>query len=387
MFKGIGTYKGHGLRLKVFQSVGDIMQGMLATHKRYTSDYDKIAPSFNGGSTKEICERVYNFLLNKTHYKVEPDNMQTLRSPAAILHLGADPAQGLDCKSYSLFIGGVLDALNRRGHHINWCYRFASYRLGDKLPHHVFVVVNPGTKNELFVDPVIQPFNYHKPYFYKVDKTPQNMALYSVSGVGRKNRAQRKAEVKAKIQKAGKVALKFAPITAVPRNSFLLLVKLNIFNLKNKLKALRDVSPDKLKKFWLGVGGNMAALNAAIDHVHKGKIGVEPVTTTTAAVASATPLIIKIIKILKEAGIDPKDLQKFATDVVKKAIDKKTAEGPEVPTDPQEFINTESGEEAPAEDVSFEAPAEEEAIGGIPKNYLLIGGAALGIYLLTRKKR
>jgi len=397
MFPGIGTYKGEAVRVRVFQSVGDIMQGIMSTHRRYTAEYDKIAPTFDGYNTLKICQKIYNFLLSKTHYKVEPDSKQTLRSPAAILALGSDPAQGLDCKSYSLFIGGVLDALNRRGHNIKWCYRFASYRFGDKLPHHVFVVVNPGTKNEIFVDPVIKPFNYKKPYFYKVDKTPSNMALYSISGT-RANRQARKAEkkqkTKANIKKAGKVALKFAPITAVPRNSFLLLVKLNIFKLRDKLRALNAQDPAKLRKFWESVGGNMAALVKAMSHKGRGQVGLEPATTTAAAVATATPLIIKILKLLKEAGIETKDLANFATSVVKKAIDKKaeaeTGEDP-VAFEPETILDDASGEDSSgndsgSEDFTFEGSSE-ESIGGIPKNtVLMVGAGALALYLFTRKK-
>lgn len=394
MFPGIGEYKGHGLRLKVFQSVGDIMAGIMATHKRYTSDYDKIAPTFDGGSTRQICQRLYNFLLHKTHYKIEPDNKQTLRSPAAILHLGSDPNQGLDCKSYSLFIGGVLDALNRRGHSIKWCYRFASYRFGDRLPHHVFVVVNPGTKNELFVDPVIKPFNYQKPYFYKIDKFP-NMALYSISGTRREKRAERKQKAKQAIQKTGKVLIKYNPVTVTGRNAFLLLVKLNAFKLATNLAKANSINPRELRAFWTKLGGNYTVL---LNNIKQGtkKSGSVGDPATAAAVTSAVPILIKVREFLKKLGLNEKDisnLSKFASTVVKKAIDKKAdieaGEDP-IATDPSDILDDASGSSnSSSDDLTFEAPAdgEGEGLGAIPKNYLLLGGAALGIYLLTRKKR
>jgi hypothetical protein len=388
MFPGIGKYKGHGMRLKVFQSVGDIMLGIMATHKRYTSDYDKIAPTFDGGNTRQICQRVYNFLLDKTHYKVEPDNKQTLRSPAAILALGSDPSQGLDCKSYSLFIGGVLDALNRRGHNIKWCYRFASYRFGDRLPHHVFVVVNPGTKNELFVDPVIKPFNYQKPYFYKIDKYI-NMALYSISGTRRQNRAERKQKAKQAIQKTGKVLIKYNPVTVTGRNAFLLLVKLNVFKLATNLAKANSINPRELRAFWTKLGGNYTVLLNNIKQGTKKAASVgDP--ATAAAVTSAVPILIKVREFLKKMGLNEKDisnLSKFASTVVKKAIDKKAdieaGEDP-ISTDPNDILEDAGGG---GNDLTFTAPADGEGLGAIPKNYLLLGGAALGIYLLTRKKR
>lgn len=412
MFPGIGQYKGKALQLKVAQSVGDIMAGILATHKRYAGDYDKIAPTFDGGSTRQICQRLYNFLLDRTHYKVEPDDKQTLRSPAAILALGGNPAHGLDCKSYSLFIGGVLDALNRRGHRIKWCYRFASYRIGDRLPHHVFIVVNPDTKNEIFVDPVIQPFNYKKPYFYKIDKY-LNMALYSISGTRRQQRRAekratksttskqaRKEAIKQKIRNTGKVALKFAPITAVPRNSFLLLVKLNAFKLAENLAKAEQIKPGALKTFWENLGGNWNSLkkNINIGGRKKGaSVGSDLVVTPT-VIASSIPILIKIREFLKKLGLneqDIKNLSKFSQDVIKKAIDKKAEQeaGSEITTDPAQFIAEESGndyEESAenSDDLTFTAPDDSEGIGGMSKNtVLMVGAGALALYLFTRKRR
>ena len=139
----LSPYTGSQKLVKYSQSVGDIMNGIIQTHNIYKSDYDKICLSFWKGNAIKTAKCIYDFLKLNTHYVVEPDNKQTLRSPAAILLLGGNKNKGLDCKSYSLFIGGVLDALRRKGKNINWCYRFASYRLTDKLPHHVFVVLNP----------------------------------------------------------------------------------------------------------------------------------------------------------------------------------------------------------------------------------------------------
>jgi hypothetical protein len=411
MFTGITPYKGTSTRVKIFQSVGDIMAGILATHKSYASDYDKIAPRFDGGSTMQICKLIYSFLLDNTHYKIEPNDKQTLRSPAAILALGGNPTHGLDCKSYSLFIGGVLDALNRRGHKIKWCYRFASYRLSDKIPHHVFVVVNPGTLNEIFVDPVIKPFNYQKPYFYKIDKFPP-MALYQVSGIGRRKtnrqeRKEKKAEAKNRIitkaKKAGKLAVKFAPPTVAARNAFLLLVKLNFNKLAARLALLNQRKPGALQKFWESIGGNYKSLVANIQRGTKKKgaqVGVEPVTTATAAAVTATPILIKVMKLLAEVGIKKEDLQKLAQSVIKKAIDKK-AEAEAAST--EEEISVEPGDQlAEAEDMPADIPEtgeeistegeSEDGVGNIVDNIKSnplpwVAGAALAYYLFKGKKR
>ena len=47
----------------------------------------------------------------------------------------------------------MLDALNRRGYGIPFCYRFASYGKSSQ-PEHVFIVASPETNHEYWVDPV-----------------------------------------------------------------------------------------------------------------------------------------------------------------------------------------------------------------------------------------
>lgn len=409
MFNGITPYKGINTRIRVFQSVGDIMTGILSTHKAYATDYDKIAPKFDVGTNKQVLRNLYNFLLQNTHYKIEPNEKQTLRSPAAIMALGADPRHGLDCKSYSLFIAGVLDALNRRGRKFTWCYRFASYRINDKIPHHVFVVVNPNTANEIFVDPVIQPFNFHKPYFYKIDKYPPKMALYSVSGTNRRqNRKEKQQAAKRKIvsnmRKSGKVVVKFAPPTVAARNAVLLLVKLNAFKLAENLAKADAMKPNELKAFWEKLGGNYASLKKQIRIGIKKKgasVNGDPVVTPT-LIATSIPILVKLREFLKKLGLteaDIKKLGKLSQDAIKKAIDKKaetvadTTEN-EISIEPAEQIIDANSlpETSPAVDADYDASGEQDGLGNvfntIKSNPLpWLAGGAVAVYLFTKKRR
>lgn len=315
------------------QSVGDIISGILATHARYRTEYDKICNQFKGQSAIIIAKKIYDFLKANTHYVIESDSRQTLRSPTAILHLGGNPKIGLDCKSYALFIGGILDALNRAGKKINWSYRFASYKMFDKLPHHVFVVINPGSKNEIFVDPVLPTFNNRKPYNFKIDKKP--MALIAVAGIGRhkKTKAEKKEKRKKilnKIKKVGRILVKFNPATATARNAFLVLLKVNLLQLAVKLERLKqNGNTNQLNSFWEKIGGNVHSLNKNIDdgvrHAKKRKKmeGVGVVMAIPAAIAAATPIILKITQLLKEAGIDTSDLEKAGKKILNRVVAKK----------------------------------------------------------------
>lgn len=297
----------------------------MATHKKYSADYDKICLQFWKTNTLETCRSLYQFFKQYFYYVVESDSVQTLRSPAAIIKLGTNPKIGLDCKSYSLFIGGVLDALSRRGYPIKWCYRFASYKPYDRLPHHVFVVVNPGSSNEIWCDPVINTFNWHKPYNFKTDRF---MSLVAVSGIGKAGKGKKK--FKNFIKKSGKLLVKLNPATVSARNSFLAIVGMNVFGIARKLQIVVAKKPNELKKFWQKLGGDYKKLvntiNKGAKHgkkVHGDEIGALP--AIAAAIAAATPIIIKVKALMKSAGINTDKLEDAAKGVLSKLVKNKVA--------------------------------------------------------------
>ena len=160
------------------QSTGDIIQGILDNHDNYESQYDKISEMFIDDNEVETAKNVFEFLKNNVPYYVEPIEKQTLRSPSAIISM----KQGADCKSYASFINGIMSSLNRKGiFNVPLAYRFASYRYDTKEPQHVFSVLYPGTKNEVWVDPVLNKFDQRKePVFIKDKKI--KMALIAMSG-------------------------------------------------------------------------------------------------------------------------------------------------------------------------------------------------------------
>ena len=160
------------------QNTSDIIQGILDNHDNYQDEYDKISEMFIGDNEVETARNVFNFLKNNVPYYIEPIEKQTLRSPSAIVCM----KQGADCKSYATFINGTMQSLNRKGiFRVPLAYRFASYRYDTKEPQHVFAVLYPGTKNEVWVDPVLAKFDQRKePVFIKDKKI--KMALIAMSG-------------------------------------------------------------------------------------------------------------------------------------------------------------------------------------------------------------
>lgn len=161
------------------QEVPDIIREVMDAHKYFAEDYDCIVTFFYNADLKRMCKDLFDFCKDNIHYKIEDEDNQTTKSPAAILVLGNG-----DCKHYSGFIAGVLDAIVRTGRKINWCYRFASYRLLDDTPQHVFVVVKQNGE-EIWIDPVLSSFNQrylptHRPIDKKVNVS--TMSLHRLSG-------------------------------------------------------------------------------------------------------------------------------------------------------------------------------------------------------------
>jgi hypothetical protein len=161
------------------QSTRDIIEAMMSKHQETRQDYDKICDLFDADTAEEIGYNIWKYLKEHVRYEVETEEMQTVRTPGALAM--TREVWGADCKNYSLFTGGVLDALNRRGAGIPWCYRFASYKIMKTEPYHVFVVMYPKSSDEIWVDAVLGSFDQKKyPSHYKDRKV---MAIASISGV------------------------------------------------------------------------------------------------------------------------------------------------------------------------------------------------------------
>lgn len=290
------------------QDVSDIITGILVTHEKYKSEYDKIVDYFIGNTPIATARNVWEFVRETVPYKVEPEHEQLLKSPAAILSKSAIGGRRntSDCKNMSLFIGGILDAANRKGQKINWCYRFSSYKFLDKVPQHVFCVLNPDTNKEIWCDAVLPTFNNRKQYYYKLDKQVKNMALVQLSGIGKTGKQKRQEffqKLKQQVKKAGKIVVKYNPASVASRNAFIVLVTLNSRSLATNLKKLIDKGNNDIFNIWAKVGGNKDSLSKAIESgakkkrlgaipmpVRKGIINPRASTATDAAYTPAMPV-------------------------------------------------------------------------------------------------
>ena len=396
----IGRLNPYGNNKKIIvhdQGTNDIIKSILAAHKIYAAEYDKISDYFWTGDLKTTCYKIWKFLKDNIKYHIETESQQKIMSPTAILTLAKN-----DCKNYALFINGVLNSLQRKGKFNNKIvYRFASYKLLDEIPHHVFAVAIDDNGNEIWIDPVLSTFNNKKTYYHKID---YKMPLYSISGtqVGlfgskKAKKAYNKSVTEAKAKglpappppPKKKIVLKIA--LAPARGSFLLLVGLNFMGLATKLKKAFTDNKDKTNNFWSSLGGNTNELLRKVEQGAKKKriLGYDDssmgVVSTASIAAAAAPILLKVGNFLKELGIDPAEIanagKKVLADTARKAITKITDKVDSLQARGEQELNEAVNT---LENKAIVAPVQEKS-----KNNMILFAIAGGIaiYLLTKKKR
>jgi hypothetical protein len=203
------------------------------------------------------------------------------------------------------------------------------------------------------------------------------------------------------------------------RGPFLLLVDVNFRGLARKLSEAIKINESKVREFWTKLGGDYSKLQKAVD---KGKnkkpflgervkgatsveymisgedsimqpdtdqefIGVEPATITL-AITTATGIIVAAKKLFASLGVKGKPGEEELTE----GLDESAGVSPDVEPGADFFANDPASEGAAKYAASAGAvkPTDKtpgEAVGFKASPILLIGAAAVGIFLLTRKNK
>lgn len=208
--------------------------------------------------------------------------------------------------------------------------------------------------------------------------------LNGVSEMG-KNKAAKKASRKDKAKKIKEKAKKGLKVVgkvglAPARAGFLLAVDMNVLKLAKRLVQAYSNHPEEVKSFWSKFGGDFEKLKKAINKGAKSNInGSRPSEmgiATEAAIASATPIIIAIVKLFTSLKTD----KAGDAEGDKAGINDL---GTQLLTDPETKVVT--------KDAAGNETTVADSEGGLMSNKpLLIGGAvvlAAGAYFLLRKKK
>jgi hypothetical protein len=351
LIKVLGSPNNRTKFVKGWQNVNDIIEQILEQHNENLIEAIKIKKYFCSNTETETAKKIYVFLRNEIIYKIEPSDKQTTKSLKRFLQDGYG-----DCKHFSIFTNTILNVCGYSPK-----YRFTGYNGGGL--QHVYSVGQTG----VIIDGVLPYFDTENNYTTKKDIkiNKLNMALYKLSGVennelnglsfnklkkGFKNVTSSVSNAAKKIvaeipQAAKKVVQGTKTVTlAIPRTAFIGLILLNVRGWATALKKILDRKGEfEAFKWWFELGGNRTELKNAVNKGANRKaflagieeeeasrtaifdgysgdgvyIGVEPVSVTT-ALASAAPIIAKLLSFLKENNIDLETLEK-TTQTIKEA--------------------------------------------------------------------
>lgn len=235
------------------------------------------------------------------------------------------------------------------------------------------------------------------------------MTLSFVSGTevgGKKSKArkekrkekktQRKEKRKEKRKERGSKVAKIA--LAPARVAFLAVVSLNLFKIADKFKQGLQKDPGKVKAFWKKFKGDEKKFLAAIDKGAKVKApagsaaGIGAVSAA-AAIATATPILIAAVSLLKELKI-PSDEVEGGIDFGKEYLldDEETDLDYTDEYLPPDKVGVSKGSATAKKDkpgtkelMKTDPDSEtDEETDGKNKNLLLWGGAAAALLLLLK---
>lgn len=373
------------------QNTDDLAKAIAKSHHSNLKYAKEIAFLFKGSDDVESCKNIFNFIKKYVPYSIEPGEKQCIKTLPRMLD-DARKKIGSDCKMYSVLTGTILKSLN-----IPFKYRLAGYT--TDYPQHIYCV-NDGC----VIDAVLPFFNNEKkPYKYK-----QDMALYNLSGVDQigkweprtkfgkfiKNeidaalvgKDQAKEVVKGALDKVKMIGL------AIPRNAFLLLVKINVRGLATRLQRLQAKNPAALENLWVKqLGGDITFLNQEIKEGAAKKpflgskvSGVDQIGVAgeevAAIVAAASPVLVAIIALLAQNKTPDNDLPPF--DVPPPDGDKVYGKGGDDNADRK--LTDEEKDKIADKIVKEEFGDDKKTINPM----ILIGGAAaaIALFLLTKKK-
>jgi hypothetical protein len=325
-----------------------------------------------------------------------------------------------DCKSFSLAFVSLMKASG----HKKVGYRFASYR-NNKIPTHVYNWIL--YKNKLFTfDTCVKNLKESKRHTYIKDMNVNYLSepdfigsniddVRAIIKAG-EERGLTKAQIKVEVDRIVKLqddanyynsrpnffekvvdGVKMVAM-AIPRNSFRLLVSMNVRGLAKNLHESVQKNPGKVKGFWERIGGKFDGGDSLMQSINTGKnkkalfgegrgingneeyLG-EPLTATvTAAIATATPILLTVKNLFKDLGIEPEDIARIVT--------------PKEKSDAEASGKVFTDANFKASDPEYGVKPTKDKTGALTTGFtvspLLIGGvvgAGFLIYMLTKKKK
>ena len=143
----------------------DVIAMWKECYSRFKDQPQDIVRELRGKSVDEACEKIFGYMVANTHYRLDDDGVQMIKSPGRLISDGCG-----DCKSYTMFIASCLHCLN-----IPCIVRFVNYDGGNQYTHVYPVAIDemgneiPMDACELDDDGVTCLYGYARPFKKKKD--------------------------------------------------------------------------------------------------------------------------------------------------------------------------------------------------------------------------
>ncbi len=129
--------------------------------KTYHRDTEKLASYLQNKSKdeKDLYKNIFDFCYNHIQYHLDRSGVEELRRPAVTWR---DRKRGVDCDDFTMFIATILYNLGKP-------FEFRITRYNRPNYQHIYLIVPVSKETHITIDPVLDTFNYEKPYSHKKD--------------------------------------------------------------------------------------------------------------------------------------------------------------------------------------------------------------------------
>jgi hypothetical protein len=257
----------HDKVIKKGASVKDTVRFIPIVVKETLYQTKGISQQLKGSTIEDSCRNIWDFVYKHIRYAKDAEGIEQIRAPSRTWH---DRFTGVDCDCYTVFISSILSNLK-----ILHELRIAKY-FKDYFQHIYPVVLLPNGK-EIIMDCVVDKFNYEEPYS-EIKNT--KMDLQYLQGiddaellgddsqeVGDLGKA--KPKFLETLKKGLNVVNKINPATALLRNGFLITMRMNMFNVPQRLKwAYLSEADAKKKGIDLAKWKKLVAIKDKLENMH-----------------------------------------------------------------------------------------------------------------------
>lgn len=144
---------------------GDVISCWSECYEQFKEQPKAIVSRLRGYDIDSTCQAIFDYMVKRTYYKLDPDGKQFIKSPARLIKDGCG-----DCKSYTMFIASCLYCLG-----IPCIVRFVNFDGGAQYTH-VYPVAIDENGNEIVMDACELDkdgktclYDYARPYAKKHD--------------------------------------------------------------------------------------------------------------------------------------------------------------------------------------------------------------------------